>query len=795
MENPISDRFPTRRRPVRRLMWIIFCLLFTVILAGVGTATYFYYSCIKDLPDFTAIRKYRPPVITSIYARDGRLLGEFYAERRIEVDYSRFPKHLILAFVAAEDARFFEHPGVDIFGIIRAFLKNWEAGRIVQGASTITQQMVNRILLKSSEDTYARKLRQAVLAYRIENYLTKKEILTLYLNQIFLGRGAYGVEAAAQEFFGKHVEDLTLAESALLAGLPPAPAPRYYSAVPTQKTKQRQAYVLTRMTEEGFISQKEATEALRQPIRLKSSRPGWIRECRCFTEHVLGLLEDCFGEEQVRKQGFKVYTTADVNLHLVALKAIAEGRDALLKRNGYLGPFNHLNKKGMAAFQERKSRFYKKYPPRKGILVAALVVQKDKNDQRVEIRFGEHLGVLVPLPAGPTSRKLSKVHLSSLRPGDVVLVRLSHQNHQKRWIATLASAPLVRGVLLSMELDTGKVRVMTGSEYFGDDKFKRAIETPRPPGSAFKPIVYATAVELLGYEPNSILLDVPLDVPLSLSGGRRGKLWDPKNYDHTVTGPMPLSMAMCRSRNIPTVRLMMLLGVSTVVKMAQNLGISSSLTPDYSSALGASEVTLLELIRAYSVFPNRGYLVDPIFINRIEDRDGRVIFKAKPRRRLVAKKETADIMTSLFLGAVQRGTATRVKALERPVGGMTGTTNKTKDAWFIGFTPSLITGVRVGMDNQHSLGPKETGSQAAAPIFVSYMREALKNQPVEYFPEGVKAPVGSGKPDLNQDAEEAIYEGEFFYPEKDTLTGGSPKRRSPKRRSPRRDLFKSDLEG
>ncbi|MEJ2090565.1 MAG: PBP1A family penicillin-binding protein [Syntrophobacterales bacterium] len=785
MGDPRIDRFRSRRRWARRLGWILYGLLFTGLLAGVGAGWFIYTSYIKDLPDFTEIKEYRPPVVNRIYARDGRLMGEFYAERRIEVPYSRLPRHLVLAFVAAEDSRFFEHPGVDIFGIARAFLANVEAGEIVQGGSTITQQVVKRILL-SSEKSYARKIREAVLAYRIDKYLTKEEILTLYLNHIFLGRGSYGVEAAALEYFSKHVEDLTLAESALLAGIPKAPS-RYSPYLNPQKAKERQAYVLRRMAEEGFITKEEAAAALRQPIRLKPQRSDWIKECGYFTEHVRGLLEDRFGKEQVLNLGLKVYTTADVDLHREAQKDIREGLHNLVKRNGYRGPLRHLNAKDRVAFLKRQVRYFEKYPARKGILVSALVVQGAKKGQGVQIRFGNHFGVLVPPPADQNSQDHPPTRLSTFRPGDVVLVRLANRDRQKRWTASLEPAPMVQGALLSMELKSGKVRVMMGGKDFSDSTFNRAFQAHRQPGSAFKPIIYAAAVER-GYGPNSILLDEPLSLP----GGRRGELWTPQNYDHTFTGPIPLSTALARSRNIPAVRMMMAVGVPAVVNMAKALGISSPIYPNYASALGASEVTLLELTRAYSVFPNRGYLVEPIFINRLEDRDGRVLFEARPHPRLVIKPETADTMTNLLIGVVQRGTATRVRVLERPMGGKTGTTNKTRDAWFLGFTPSLITGVWVGMDDERSLGPKETGSQAAAPIFISYMREALKGKPVEQFPEEVKTPTARGNLDeqLYYDDEQPIDEEELFYPENNTLTGGSPKPPAPSQ-----DFFKKDLEG
>jgi penicillin-binding protein 1A len=782
--DPGFDRFHSRRRWARRLGWILYSLLFIGILAVAGAGGFVYYSYIKDLPDFTAIKEYRPPVVTRIYTRDGRLMGEFYAERRIEVPYSRLPRHLILAFVAAEDARFFDHPGVDIFGIVRAFLRNVEAGEIVQGGSTITQQVVKRILL-TSEKSFARKIKEAVLAYRIDNYLTKEEILTLYLNHIFLGRGSYGVEAAAQEFFSKHVEDLSLAEAAILAGIPKAPS-RYSPYSNPQKAKERQAYVLRRMAEVGFVTREEAAAALRLPIKLKPMRSDWIKECGYFTEYVRGLLEDRFGKEQVMSLGLRVYTTADAGLHRAAQKAIRDGMDTLVKRNGYRGPLKHLSPKERPLFQERQVKYFKKYPPRQGILVTALVVQGDKKGQGVQVRFGEHAGVVVPPPADPETQERPRVRLTSFGPGDVIQVRLTKQDRRtKRWTAILEPAPMVQGALLSMEIGTGKVRTMMGGKDFADSTFNRTTQAHRQPGSAFKPIIYAAAVER-GYGPNSILQDEPLSLP----GGRHGQMWTPQNYDHSFYGPIPLSTALARSRNIPAVRMMMALGVPAVVNMAKTLGIASPVYPNYASALGASEVTLLELTRAYSVFPNRGNLIDPVFIERLEDRDGRTLFEGRPRRQRVLTQDSADIMTNLLIGVVERGTATRVRVLQRPMGGKTGTTNKTRDAWFIGFTPSLITGVWVGMDNERSLGPKETGSQAAAPIFISYMQEALKNQPVEQFHADVKAPARRGEYYEDDADDEESDEEEDFYPE-----GGAFTEKPPKTPAPNKDFFKSDIEG
>ena len=779
------EKYHSRRRWARRLSWVLYGLVFTGLLAGVGAAGYIYYHFLSDLPDFTSIKEFRPSVVTTIFARDGRRIGEFYSERRIEVPYSRLPRHLVLAFVAAEDARFFEHPGVDITGIVRAFFRNLEAGEVVQGGSTITQQVVKRILL-TSEKSFARKIREAVLAYRIDNYMAKEEILNLYLNHIFLGHGAYGVEAAAQEYFSKHVEDLTLAEAAILAGIPKAPS-RYDPYLNPQRAKERQTYVLRRMAEVGFIGKTEEAAALRQPIKLKPFRPDWIKECGYFNEHVRTLLENRFGKDSVYSLGLKVYTTADVDLNRDAQNAIHQGIDGLIQRNGYRGPLRHLRGKELTAYLDRQNKYYRKYPPRRGLSVTAVVTQFDKRRQATNIRLGEYPGILQE-PAKGQSRAAGL--LASLAPGDVVQVRLVEKDRrQNKWVAELIAAPMVQGAVVSMELHTGKVRVLMGGKDFGDSTFNRATQARRQPGSAFKPIIYAAAVEK-GYRPDSILLDAPIALP----GGRRGQVWAPQNYDHTFSGPIPLATALARSRNVPTVRLMMSIGIPATVKMAQTLGLTTPIYPNYASALGASEVTLMELTRAYSVFPNQGALVEPIFIERIEDRDGRVLMENRPQKHQVLNPQTAQTMTELLMGVVERGTGTRVKVLGRPMGGKTGTTNRTRDAWFIGFTPSLITGTWVGMDDERSLGPKETGAQAAAPIFISYMKEALKGQPVEEFPELPSTILAKGAANTARDEEETK-ESEDFYPEDEVIKEKPETREIPETpQASSQQFFKNDLD-
>lgn len=711
-----------------RRLWL--GVVLTGILGTLGFGWYFFHQVTKDLPDVTRLKDFRPNTVTQVFARDGRLIGEFFAEKRLEVPYSRFPAHLIAAFLAAEDARFFEHPGVDFFGIVRAFIENLKAGEIVQGGSTITQQIVKSILL-TPEKSLARKIREAVLAYRIENYLTKEQILHLYLNHIYLGNGAYGVEAAALEYFGKHVENLTLAEAALLAGLPKAPS-RYAPTTNPVRAKERQAYVLHRMVENGFITAEQAKAALNQPLKFKAARPERFYELGYYTDYVRQLLEERYGRDPIYRAGFRVYTAADIELHQAAIAAINEGLQELRRRHGFRGPQKHLNPKEIEAFCQQQAQYLEKHPPQRGHLQRVVVSQIDRKQQAVYFRFGREYGQLVR--PGTSQVELPQGYagiLSRLRPGDVIYVRLlERRDGRYPWLASLDPDPMAQASLVYLENRTGRVRVIVGGKDYRDSVFNRAIQARRQPGSAFKPIIYAAAIEK-GYGPNSILLDEPLSLP----GGRRGELWTPKNYDNTYSGPITLATALARSRNIPTVRLLVSIGLPPVINLAKAMGITTPIYPNYSSALGASEVTLFELTRAYSVFPNQGRLVSPIVIERVEDRDGRILEQARSEAHQVLSVRTSQIMTELLIGVVTRGTGQRVLVLKRPIGGKTGTTNRTRDAWFIGFTPSVTAGVWVGMDDERSLGPRETGAQAAAPIFIKFMREALKNQPVEEFPE------------------------------------------------------------
>ncbi|MGB9629482.1 MAG: penicillin-binding protein 1A [Thermodesulfobacteriota bacterium] len=617
---------------------ITISMIFITTTMVFGMVSYFYFS--HGLPSVEALKNYRFPTITKLFSEEGETIGEFFVEKREVVTLERLPNHLIQAFVAGEDARFFQHKGLDYTAILRALYRNIFSGEIIQGGSTITQQVVKSLLL-SPEKRLTRKIREALLAYRIEKYLTKEEILYLYLNQIYLGHGAYGVGIAAEVYFGKPVEDLNLAESALLAGLPQAPAKNSPYQHPDQ-AKRRQAYILNRMLEEGMISHGEFINALKTPLTLKNKQNPSLDKAPHFVEHVRKYIEEKYGKETLYKRGLLVYTTLDLNLQLAAQEAIESGLKEIERRQ--------------------------KYPS-------------------------------LDIPMTP------------------------------------------EGALVCFSLETGYLKAMVGGRNFRKSQFNRATQARRQTGSAFKPIVYASALDK-GYTPASIIVDSPIVFEWG------NQKWKPKNFEDKFYGPTTLRNALTHSINIVTVKVAQDVGVDYIIDYAKKLGISSPLHHTLSMALGSSSISLYELTKAYAVFANQGRLFKPIFIKKIIDRDGNLLEENLPLNypkeisedEQVISPQTAYLMTSLLMGVVQHGTGWRAKALGRPVAGKTGTTDQFMDAWFIGYTPEYITGVWTGFDEERSLGENETGSRAASPIWVYFMSKVLKDLPVKNFsvPEGVE---------------------------------------------------------
>ncbi|MBW1788501.1 MAG: PBP1A family penicillin-binding protein [Deltaproteobacteria bacterium] len=726
-------------------VFIIFLWLFIVVaIIGAGTAAYFGYIWSSNLPYIGSVREYRPPIITEVYSSEGEVIGRFWVEKRIVVPLQTLPKHLIQAFVAAEDARFFEHEGVDLVSIARAFFKNLVAGRIEQGGSTITQQVTKSLLLKNTRRTYRRKVREAILSVQLEKSFSKEEILFLYLNQIYLGHGAYGVEAAAQTYFNKSSGELNIAEAALLAGLPQAPA-RYSPVAHYDRARARQEYVLERMWQEGFITEEDYRASLAVPLKIEPSTESTFDKAPYFTEHVRRYLMKTYGRELLYKGGLKVYTTVDLDMQQTAEKALRQGLSELDKREGFRGPIKHLEAEEAARYmQETAEKGSASSPPKPGDMVQALVETVSDKKKRVVVRFGEHTGYL-PLSGMQWARKPDpetayyaaklKKPSQALKPGDLVWVKLEKApNQPKTWEVSLDQTPDIQGALYCMAPQSGEVKAMLGGRDFAVSQFDRAVQAKRQPGSAFKPIIYAAALDW-GLSPAEILLDAPY-VALKKTGDN---VWKPKNYKRKFHGPTLFRTALAKSRNVITVKILKRIGVNYSIEYAGKLGITSPLSPDLSLALGSSGLSLMEITTAYSAFANGGMLPKPIFIRRIVDRSGQVVEENHPQLTEAISKQTAYVMTDLLRAVINEGTGWRARALNRPAAGKTGTTNELWDAWFIGYTPTLLTGVWVGYDDRRSMGRGETGSRAAGPIWLKFMSAVLEGKRVVDFeiPEGV----------------------------------------------------------
>jgi penicillin-binding protein 1A len=617
---------------------IVIIMTFITVLIVFGVASYFYFT--HDLPSIETLKNYKPSTVTKFFSEDGEIIAEFSIERREVVSLERIPNHLIQAFISGEDARFFQHKGLDYLAILRALFRNIFSGEIIQGGSTITQQVVKSLLL-SPEKSFARKIREAILAYKIEKYLSKEEILFLYLNQIYLGHGAYGVAAAAENYFGKTIEELNLVESAMLAGLPQAPSKNSPYHHPEQ-AKKRQTYILNRMVEEGFISHGDLLKALQAPLKIKGKPNDYLEKAPHFVEHVRRYIEEKYGKEALYKNGLQVYTTVDMDFQRVAQEAVESGLKEIEKRQKYFS----------------------------------------------------------------------------------------------------ADMPLtLEDALVCFDLETGYIKAMIGGRDFKRSQFNRATQARRQTGSAFKPIVYASALDK-GYTPASIIVDSPI---IFEWGDKR---WKPKNFEEKFFGPTTLRNALTHSINIVTVKIAQDIGIDYIKDYAKKMGISSIFQGDLSIALGSSSISLYELTKAYAVFANQGNIFKPIFIKKILDRDGNLLeenlplfYPSEPSEgEQILSPQTAYLMTYLLEGVVQNGTGWRAKALGRPVAAKTGTTDQFLDAWFIGYTPELITGVWVGFDEEGSLGENETGSRAASPIWVTFMSKILKDRSIKDFlaPEGIE---------------------------------------------------------
>jgi penicillin-binding protein 1A len=768
--------------------WIVTALM----SVGAGAAFSLYSYMGKGLPKITTLKDYRPPIITTIYSDDNRKIAEFFDERRIIVPFHDIPEKLKQAFIAAEDARFYKHQGIDLVSIARAFFKNLEAGTIVQGGSTITQQVTKSFFL-SPERSYERKIKEAILAYRIDKTLSKEEILYLYLNQIYLGHGAYGVAAAADNYFNKKVADLNLAECAMLAGLPQAPS-RYSPFKYPERARDRQTYVLNRMVAEGYISNLEASDALSTKLDIRSRRNWYLEKVPLYTEHVRRYVEKKYGRDTLYREGLKVYTGVNIEMQKAAHEEVLKGTRDLDRRQGYRGPIKHLKEEKVEDFFSKDNE-----PPpllNVGKKTQSVVIAVDDKTGQVTVRLKGGKGRIEledirwarkPNPEIAYYEDRLKKPSDALAVGDVIEVMAKgEQDSEGFWPLSLEQTPKVQGALLCIEAETGLVKVMIGGRNFRESQFNRAIQSRRQPGSSFKPIIYAAAIDK-GYTAATEIIDSPIIFKDEINDFT----WKPKNYGKKFYGPTLLREALAKSRNVVTIKVLQDIGIDYAIDYARKLGITSHLSKDLSIALGSSGVSLLEIVNSYSVFANQGNFIEPSFVTKIVDRDGNVLEEMNPDRKKVIEKSTAYIMTTLLEGVVQNGTGHRIKALGRPVAGKTGTTNDLYDAWFVGYTPELITGTWVGYDDKQSLGEGETGSRAASPIWLGFMRQALKEKPVRVFPvpEGVvfaKIDAETGLlpiPASQNTIFECFKEGTVptaLTPKPDTFTGTD-------------DFFKSDM--
>lgn len=727
-----------------------FSLGFVLLIAAIGfvgvagLGFYYYQQVATELPDVSELRNYKPSLVTRVFGHDGTLIREFYVERRFLVKLEEVPDIVIQAILATEDARFEEHPGIDMIGILRAALRNVIGGGVVQGGSTITQQLAKTLFL-TPRRSLDRKIREAILAIRIERTFSKREILNLYLNQIYFGNGAYGVEAASRVYFGKNARDLTLSEAALLAGLPRAPS-KYSPYKSYSRALRRRAHVLRRLIDEGYITPDEWAHAESQPIRLakqfeESGESGYA------IEYVRRRLEGLFGSSRLYRGGLKVYTTINHEMQRQATRAVRKGIIAVDKRRGYRGAIGSVDlrwpdERIWHAVSRIMGDRERRQEVRTGKWVPAVVFRVDRKSASLRIKNGtavlrlrdaEWARPFEPRRNGRGERldSLRKI----LRRGDVILVepigREEKPGRTRKASVTfenlpvaLAQEPEVQAAAVVTDLKTGAIRAMVGGYDYERSQFNRAYQAIRPPGSAFKPVTYSAAISE-GWTPSDIVMDAPIIFP---SGGPSG-YWKPTNFENRFFGPTTLREALARSRNVVTVKLANSIGVRKVVSRARELGIRSPLENNLSIALGSSGVSLLELTSMYGALANQGSLVDSHIINRVENSAGAVIWRSSKGMKQAVPPEEAYLLISLLKNVTEWGTARKAQRLKRPVAGKTGTTNDYQDAWFMGVTPLYAAGVWVGMDDKTTLGNGETGSKAALPIWMDIAEKIHEGLP------------------------------------------------------------------
>ncbi len=781
-------------------LFFSFVLLLVVVAGGGGLYVLWRYG--RDLPDYSQLADYRPPVMSRVHAGDGTLIAEFAHQRRLFVPIAAMPRRVIQAFLSAEDKTFYSHPGIDFAGIASALIRNirnFGANRRPVGASTITQQVAKNFLL-TNEVSLARKIKEMILAFRIEHAFSKDRILELYLNEIYLGLGSYGVAAAALNYFDKSLDELSLEETAYLAALPKGPN-NYHPIRHRKAAQSRRNLILSRMQDNGVISALEAERASAYPLLMRRPNATRILEAGYFAEEVRRDLLQRYGEDHLYEGGLSVRTTLEPALQAVADASLRAGLLAYDRRHGWRGPLDRIKASRTIGLENWMAALANvPIPPAIGTWYMAVVLALD-ND-RAQIGFSNGVEGQIFLPhlswarrwrkgetLGPRVRRPADV----LSVGDVVAVTAVPKDAADYQPGSydLQQIPAINGALVAMDPHTGRVLAMSGGYAYRASQFNRATQALRQPGSAFKPIVYAAALEN-GFTPSSMVLDAPFVVD---AGPGQGK-WKPANYTKRFYGPSTLRLGIEKSRNLMTVRLANYIGMKVVVDYASRFGVMSDMPALLPMSLGAGETTLLRLTTAYAMLVNGGKRVVPALIDRIQDRRGQTVFRHDKRdcpgclssgwrdqtvpvipdpRAQIIQKGTAYQVTSMLEGVVQRGTGRRIRAVGKPLAGKTGTTNKSRDTWFIGFSTDLAVGVYVGFDNPRSLGRRETGSSVAVPVFRDFMAQALANQPAIPFriPPGIQLVRIAGNTGLPAGPDDQQVVLEAFKP------GTIPKRSGP----------------
>jgi penicillin-binding protein 1A len=718
-------------------MRLKYILLIAAVSIVIGIVFGGYFAINRGIPSIKEVSEYRPLAGTKVFDDEDSLLGELKLEKGIYVPEQKMPEHMINAVIAVEDARFWRHEGIDYLAIGRAIIKDILYGELKEGGSTITQQLA-KVMFLTPEKTIKRKLREAALAIKIEKNLDKEEILELYLNKVYFGHGAYGVEMASKLYFGKSVKDLTLSEAAIIAGLIRAPS-AYSPYNNIRRARGRQLIVLSRMEKEGFIKRSEKEKALEQPIYLSSKRRD-IEVNNYFLEYIRKNLIEKYGEETVYRKGLNVYTTLNKKTQMSAAKALQAGLQELDRRRGWRGPIDHKDDIDIEREKER-SEPANSVVTKANEVVSGLVLEVKKQEAviksrgiigKLSIKDAQWASTTIDSKTG--KRKVLKDFALTqiLTPGDIIKVRVKSV-HNNDVLFALEQDPEVQGAVVALEPDTGFIRTLIGGYDFIKSEYNRALYAKRQPGSAFKPIIYAAALDN-DFTPASIIVDEPI----TYYGGPKGK-WEPENYDHKFYGPTTLREALTYSRNVVTIKLVEEVGISKVIEFARKIGIQGEMPHDLTLALGSLSLTPFELALCYSVFANEGMQVKPVSIKYITDKQGRILESNEPEAVEAISPQTAFLITSLMEEVVKNGTGWRAKALGRPVAGKTGTTNEYRDAWFVGYTPDLVAVVWVGFDDMRPLGSHETGARAASPIWVAFMKDVLKD---ETEPEGFIAPEG-----------------------------------------------------